>query len=64
VAATPILPTRSVGTQAGSTTEARRKVTEPVIGEVVQPGYVHEGMLLRPARVVVVQPASRPKAEA
>jgi hypothetical protein len=38
-------------------------VSQLTLGEIVQPGYVHEGVLLRPARVVVVQPINRPKVE-
>lgn len=38
-------------------------VSQPTVGEIVQSGYVHEGVLLRPARVVVVQPINRPKVE-
>lgn len=34
----------------------KRDVDEPAIDEIVQPGYLHEKELLRPARVVVAMP--------
>lgn len=31
-------------------------VEQPIVAEVVQPGYLHENELLRPAGVVVLRP--------
>jgi molecular chaperone GrpE len=60
----PAQPGQSFDPTSHEAVEVRQgNVSQPTVGDIVQPGYSHEGVLLRPARVVVVQPINRPNVE-